>query len=176
MSTAIITTSNAKKAAKNTANYAKDNTQTLLILAALAVGGYFVYQALKGVSKVGGIIDEVTTPGSGSGSGTTTPGGNTPPPTNSGLTITENQASGIARILLTAMDGFGTDTPAIYNALRGRTPADYHLISEKFGTPRYDGAGEGMWPAPQRGLTDWITRELDNSEIAQLKSIIPGVF
>mgnify|MGYP003657791456 FL=1 len=174
MSRAIITTGTAKKAAKNTANYAKDNTQTLLILAALTVGGYFVYQALKGVSKVGGIIDEVTTPGSGSGSGTTTPGGNTPPPANSGLTITENQASVIARILLTAMDGFGTDTPAIFNALRGKT--DYHLISQKFGTPRYDGAGEGMWPAPQRGLTDWITRELDNNEMAQLKNIIPGIF
>jgi hypothetical protein len=171
-STSLITTEGTKKAAKITADYAKDNTQTLFILAALAVGGYVLYKVISGVNKVGDIAGDILTPGSGSPGGNTTGSGSG----TSQVTITQNQASGIARVLLTAMDGFGTDTEEVFNALRGRTAADYHLISEAFGTPRYDGAGEGIWPAPQRNLTDWITRELDSSEMAQLRKIIPGIF
>lgn len=172
----IITTSNAKKAVKKTASYAVGNPQTILTVAALTVGGYLLYKVFKGINKAGKVTDEIFAPGSNSPGGNTTPGGNTPPPINSGYTITENQASVIARIILTAMDRFGTDTQAILNALRGKTPADFHLISEKFGTPRYDGAGEGMWPAPERGLVDWLTRELDKSEMQKLKKLIPGIF
>lgn len=170
---AIIPTSAAiDKAAKGTANYAQNNTQTLLILAALGLGVYAVWQIKKGIDNVGKIGGEIIHPGSGSPGGTTTPGGGG----NSHITINPNQASAIARILLTAMDGFGTDTEEIYNALRGRTPADFHLISEAFGTPRYDGAGEAIWPAPQRNLIDWLTRELSTSEMNELRRIMPGVF
>lgn len=169
---AIIATKSIKNAASKTAGYAKDNTQTLIILAALALGVYAVWQIKKGIDKAGEIGGGILNPGSGSPGGTTTPGGSG----GSQTTITPNQASAIARVLLTAMDGFGTDTEEIYNALRGKTPADYHLISEAFGTPRYDGAGEGIWPAPERNLTDWITRELDSSEMNKLRQVIPGVF
>lgn len=162
----------AKKAASSTANYAKNNVQTLLVLSAVAIGGYALYKALTAVNKVGEVAGGIFEPGSSSPGGNTTGSG----AGNSTPTITPNQASTIARILLTAMDGFGTDEQAIYNVLRGKTPADFHLISEAFGTPRYDGAGEGVWPASKRNLTDWLTRELSLSEMNELKKIIPGVF
>lgn len=172
MKKGIITTTNAKKAAKKTADYAKSNPQTLLILAALGLGIYAVFKLKKGIDKVGEVGGDIFTPGSGSPGGTTTPTGSG----GSQTTITPNQASNLARILLTAMDGFGTATEKIYEVFRGKTPADYHLISEAFGTPRYDGAGEGMWPAPKRNLTDWLTRELSKNEMNELRRIIPGVF
>ncbi|MDP2687524.1 MAG: hypothetical protein Q8O62_09895 [Aequorivita sp.] len=171
-STALITTETAKKAASSTANYAKNNTQTLLILLALGVGGYFVYKAVSGINKVGDTVGGIFDDGSGSPSGNTTPGGSG----SSTVTVTPNQASGIARILLTAMDRTGTDTQEIYNALRGRTAADYHLISQAFGTPRYNGLMEGIWPAPPRNLTYWLTNELDSTEINKLRTIVPGIF
>jgi hypothetical protein len=169
---AIISTKSVKKAAANTAGYAKNNPQTLLILAAIGLGLYAVWQIKKGIDKAGEIGGGILNPGSGSPGGQTTTNGSG----GAQPSITPNQASALARVLLNAMDGFGTDTEEIYNALRGKNPADYHLISEAFGTPRYDGAGEGIWPAPERNLTDWLTRELDSSEMNQLRKIIPGVF
>jgi hypothetical protein len=171
MSTAIITTSNAKKAAKNTANYAKDNTQTLLILAALAVGGYLIY---KTVSGIGNAIEDVTKPDPDAGSGNqgTGSGSNTPPP---GATISENQAQIIAAGLLEAMNRFGTDAEKIYSLLAGKNKYDFALINNAFGQERYTGIAKGPWPNPFRNLVYWLNSELDASELAKLKQIMPGV-
>lgn len=91
-------------------------------------------------------------------------------------TITDNAAQNKANILLVAMDGFGTDFTAIKNALQGLNVADYALIAHYFGTPRYSGFGEGVWPAPKRNLSYWIAAELDDEELSEIRAILPNVF
>ena len=92
------------------------------------------------------------------------------------VTIDGVTAQNKANALLDAMDGFGTDFQRIKQTLTGITLADYVKIAEKFGTPRYDGAGESMWPAPKRNLSYWLVAELDNSELQQIRSLVPGIF
>lgn len=92
------------------------------------------------------------------------------------ITITEVEAQNRANLLLEAMGGLGTNFQRVKEALNNITLADYVLISQEFGTPRYDGFGESHWPFPQRNLSYWIVAELDNSEIAQIRNMLPGLF
>lgn len=92
------------------------------------------------------------------------------------LTISDIEAKNRANMLLDAMDGFGTDFPMVKTALANITAADFVLIAEHFGTPRYDGAGEGMWPASKRNLSYWIVAELDNEELEEIRALVPNLF
>lgn len=170
----IITVDGAKNAATQTANYTKDNTQTLLILAGLSIGIYVVYKAFKGVSnvsdKVGDILDS-TDPTKGD----QLPDGNTLPG-HTGVTITQNQAKNIATGLYQAMADPGTDEQAIFNLLKGKTPQDFTLISNEFGLVRYLYGADGGFIGPKRNLAYWLTEELNVSEMVKLKQIMPGVF
>lgn len=163
-----------KKAEKTTGkivDFVDANYQTILVVLAVSVGGYLIYRSVKGINDVSKKVgDEISFDGTGEG------GAGTQTPINGQTTITENQASVIAALLLSAMDGFGTDEDSIYDALAGKTPADYAMISNAFGTPRYDGAGHSHWPFPKRNLTEWLTRELNQSEIEHLANLMPGVF
>lgn len=164
----------ASKAVKETASFTKSNGKDLLLLGGIAVAAYLLIRAAKKTSdKVTDLIPNVGND-PGAGGGVVTPGGNTTP---NGATITQNQASIIAAGLFQAMVVWnGTDEEKIYNLLEGKTPADYVLISEAFGTPRYDGNGEAFWPFPKHNLSNWLQSELTLSEFNLLKQKMPGVF
>lgn len=164
-----ISKKKASKAVKDTADFATDNWQPLLILLGIGVGLYAVTKIVGTVSDGFNLGDAP-----GAGGGTINPyGGNTIP---SGATITANQAQFIAAGLKQAMaNGWGTDEDAIFNLLRGKNVKDFALISTAFGSPRYDGNGEAFFPFPATNLSNWLTSELNDNEINQLKLIMPGV-
>ncbi len=141
--------------------------KTALILLAIGIGGYIIYKSVKGISKVG---DEFSFGGSGIGDFS-----NSSVNVNA-ASITQEGAEIIAAKLLDAMDGFGTDEEAIFDALKGKNKSDFIMISNAFGTPRYDGAGESHWPFAERSLVEWLTRELSSQELAELKKLMPRVF
>ena len=162
----------AKIAAKKGANKAKEtikkNPTGLFAIVAIAIGGYVLYKATTSVT---GLLPD-TSDDPDAGGGDLTVGNDN---VITGATISSNQAQIAAAGLLQAMNGFGTSVNRIYTILGGRTSADFTLISQAFGTPRYDGAGEGFWPAAKRSLTYWLNAELSRSEIAELKQVMPNV-
>lgn len=96
--------------------------------------------------------------------------------------ISRNQAIIKAEQLHAAMRGIGTDEEAIYNALRGVNYNGFVMISDAFGLKPYVdndilGGGEpGIdFFGTKRPLLDWLTRELSDSELNELRELIPGV-
>ena len=143
-------TQKAKKTANNVAKRTKEhvesNPTSLLTVGLIIFGVLAVYKAGRAV--LGVIPDVSNDPDAG--------GGNLEQGDDVTIvngTISRNQAQIAAAGLLQAMDRFGTDEQRIYSILSGKRRADFTLISEAFGTPRYDGAGEAVWPAAKRNLT-----------------------
>lgn len=79
----------------------------------------------------------------------------------SDVTLTKAQLMGIVEKLYVAMDGWGTDTDAVYSAFEmAATRSDILSIIGTFGVK--DG----------ETLNEWIQGDLSGSEIAHLNSII----
>lgn len=92
------------------------------------------------------------------------------------IMLNSAQAQNRANALFEAMRTPGTNFLRIKEALTGITVADYVLIAEKFGTPRYSGWGEGTFLFPKRNLSYWISAELDDNEIKEIRQLLPGLF
>lgn len=92
------------------------------------------------------------------------------------ITLNSAQAQNRANALFDAMRSAGTNFQRIKETLTGITVADYVLIAEKFGTPRYSGWGEGTIFFPKRNLSYWISAELDDNEISEIRQLLPGLF
>ncbi len=160
--------SKAATIAKKGAKAAVTNWKPILSVLGIGFAAFIAYKVATTITS--GIDDwnPGNDPGSG-GSGNQNPGGGS-------TTITTNQAQNIAAGLLAAMaNGWGTDEDRIYNLLKGRSPQDFALISNAFGTPRYDGNGEAYFPFPETPLAHWLHSELNQEEMNHLKSIMPGV-
>lgn len=91
-------------------------------------------------------------------------------------TLNSAQAQNRANALFDAMRTPGTNFQRIKEALTGITVADYVLVAEKFGTPRYSGWGEGTIFFPKRNLSYWISAELSDNEIKEIRQLLPGLF
>ncbi len=158
-----------------------------VIVAGVAITGIVVLKALNNASKVTNIIgsgaevasatlDEITKaikdPNLNASDSTVGNAGEIP------LTITEAEAQNRANLLLEAMNWPGTNFQRIKQALTNITLADYVLIAEKFGTPRYNGVTgtEAYWPMPKRNLSYWLVAELDDNEVKEITTLLPGIF
>lgn len=158
------------------------DTNNALSWVAVAAGGALLIMLYR-FTKLGGSIADAA---SATLDGFTENLNNSPDSTNTGIgsgdniqdyiTISHTEAQNRAVMLLEAMDGAGTDFTRVKNALTGINFADYTLIADKFGTPRYFGTGQAPWPAPERNLSYWIVSEVDNDELAELRTLLPGVF
>lgn len=171
----------ANKAGKAVKDINSKTNNALAWIAAIAAGGgliFFLAQLNKlnrlqnavgdtvggAIDNIGGGID------SGAGSGTIS-GTNLPKPT-----INEQQAQSRAAILFKSMDRIGTDFNKIKEALTGINTADYLLIFQKFGEVRYAFGGQSIWPAPLKNLNQWLAEELTESEINELRKLLPKIF
>ena len=168
---------------KKTAKEVNDRTGNALAWLAVIGGGgalYFIFQQLNKINKlqndvgetVGGLVDQV-------GDGFTIPGGGGGDVNGidlGSLTINEVQAQFKATQLMDSMDRVGTNFDKIKSALRNINKADFVLIAQKFGTPRYNLVGSAPWPWPKRNLLEWLSLELDDDEVNELKNINPDVF
>ena len=58
-----------------------------------------------------------------------------------------------------------------------QTTGDYALVSTAFGTPRFDGFVQTVWPASKRNMTYWLQTKFrhDKDLYNQLKTLIPGI-
>lgn len=122
----------------------------------LAIGGYYAYKAIKDPN-----IDLSTD--------------NSQEPSS----LSKLDAKNIAEILYKAMSSPGTDEEAIYNALNGKTYNDFVKIAEAFGKRYYDKTlgSEGGWLFnDEYGLYEWLSFELNPSDMEKLAKIIPAVF
>lgn len=177
---AVAAASEAAKTIAPTVKQANKDTKGGLSWLLLAGGGialFLVYKLASNAGKVTNVIGNAADLAS-SGLNNLIDQINDPNLNASDLPITINglTAQNKANALLEAMDRFGTDFTRIKQTLTGITLADYVKIAEKFGTPRYDGAGEGIWPAPKRNLSYWLVAELDNDELKQIRKLVPGIF
>lgn len=160
-----------KSALSSTGKSIANNPQTALYIGVGIVAVLALYSISKVAIKVGD-VNFGNNPTDGGGN----PNPNSPTTRPYGATITKNQAQTIAAGLHQAMVvWYGTDHKKIYELLSGKNAKDYAMISEAFGQPRYDDMGDAWWPFPKKNLTYWIHSELNNRELAHLKSIMPGV-
>jgi hypothetical protein len=162
-----ISKKKASKAVNDSADFATDNWKPLLILLGIGVGVYAVSKITSNALEFNFGDPDGSTGGSQTNTGTNTP---------FGASITQNQAQNIAAALYTAMNyQFGTNEERIFSELEGKNGRDYSMISNAFGTPRYDGFAMAPWPFPERSLTHWLNTELTQNEINKLKQLMPGV-
>jgi hypothetical protein len=165
----------AEKVIKKTADFTKNNTKDLAIVALLIGGAYLLYRSVKNAANIADNLIPTIGNNPGDGGGNVNPTGNTPP--NDGGTITPNQAQAIAAGLHQAMVILtGTDEARIFALLDGKNPVDFVKISNAFGSPRYDGFADAYWPFAKHNLTYWIQSELNDQELNHLQQIMPGVF
>ncbi|EAR15437.1 hypothetical protein [Robiginitalea biformata] len=159
------------------AKAAATNPMPVILIVGGLIGGYYLIKALRGLSNTLDLSDD---PGAGGG-GTTT---QNPGQVSQGATITNTQAKTIAATLLSAMDGFGgmgsNDFLRMKAALAGKNAHDFNLISKEFGTPRRSiFTGEesiAILGGEKLSLSQWISKEASDSQLAELRQIIPGVF
>ncbi|CAA0190314.1 conserved hypothetical protein [Tenacibaculum maritimum] len=95
-----------------------------------------------------------------------------------GATITDLQAKSIAEGLYEAMYTYGTDEDRIYELLRGISPPDFSKIYNAFGIRPYN-EFFGSWEISLFGLDfdllQWLSSELNDSELRKLSSVTDGV-
>lgn len=183
---AVAAVAKAAPEAKKTIKKVNEDTKggvSWLLLGGAAVLGFIILKTVNNASKVGDVVGGAADAASSAldqltdiindpnldASNTDVSGIDLEP------TISDLEAQNRAIALLEAMDRFGTDFTRVKASLTGINHADYVLISEKFGKPRYDGMGSSFW-APKRNLSYWIVAELDNSELDQIRNLLPGLF
>lgn len=176
---AAAAAASAAKKAGPAAKKINDDTKGALswvLVGGAVVGVYFLYKLVSAGGKVGDLVGSVADTASSIFDGVTNNIENPEDATNTPLTISNATAKAKASILYESMASAGTDFPRIKGTLTGVTKADFVLISNEFGTPRYGGFGASTWPAPQRNLVYWLATELDNNELNQIRQMIPGLF
>jgi len=167
-----------KKAAGKAANYVGENPKTVLYVGLGIVGLIVAYKFIKGFNAVTDVF--VDDPNNG--------GGNigdisNPDQTPTGATINVIQAQTAASTILSAVDGLGglneDEYMTIENVLRGKTPKDFQLISNAFGTPKRSPltGEESFWFFGEAlNLSQWLSIELDQEQKARLKQAAPLIF
>lgn len=162
----------AKDTTEKVGDFISENGTTLLVVAAVGVGGYLLYRLAANAGNLVNNVGQALDGDDGSKAGEMNPGGFG----GSKTTITPNQASNIAAQLMVAFNYiWGTDLDAVFNLLGGLTPADYALVSNAFGKPRYNGIEISTWPFPKATLSEVLAMELSTSEMKHLRQIMPGV-
>lgn len=166
------------KGVNKTGDFMARNTKTFIYLGLGAIVLYAGYKAFKSVDKIGDMFFD--DPNSG--------GGNLgdiwqPAKTPTGATINLIQAQTIAADLLSAVDGWGglneKEYKIVENALKNRTPKDFQLISEAFGTPPRDPLTGGQTFAilgQKLNLSQWLTQELSGEQKTRIKIAAPLIF
>ncbi len=93
-------------------------------------------------------------------------------------TLSDTQAKFISERLYNAMKGSGTDEAAILKALQGLTENDFVKVYESFGKRQYSmfwgNIGDPLTSSNHHLIT-WLTNELNESEINDLKKVIPNL-
>lgn len=176
--TAANAVKKSTEVAKSTGSYIAKNPKTVLYVGLGALAVYLGYKVVKGVNAVTDIFVEDEKAGGGAISDISNPS-----KTPIGATINLIQAQTIAANILSVVDGFGGLSEKGYmvveNALRDKTPNDYQLISNAFGTPKRSPiTGEqSFWFLGEKlNLTQWISKELNDDQWIRLKKAAPLLF
>lgn len=92
------------------------------------------------------------------------------------LTINQQDATVISTNLLIAMDRFGTDTQAIFDAMdQLQTKGDLMLVVRTFGLKLYSGIDmpknvlDRLW-STAKDLQGWLRAELSGSDLSKVKA------
>ncbi|MDR5590255.1 hypothetical protein [Christiangramia sp. SM2212] len=94
----------------------------------------------------------------------------------SGATITDDQANELATRLEVSMNSMGTDEEAIWAVFKKfKNKADYDKTHNAFGYRQYDKnfGNVGTPFSPQYNLTDWLNYELSTEDIQRLATDFP---
>lgn len=163
----------AEKVAKKATGFAVANPTLLIAAVGIPIALYFVYKIGKKIDNAG-INTDLGTDAGGNFQGD-----------QSKASISNSQAQMIAssvysRINKTCLTNKCLDT-MLDHALEALAPIksmkDYALISNAFGTPRFDGYAEAWPPFPQRNMTYWLQTKFRNrpEKYELLKQIIPNI-
>lgn len=197
----IEATRSAGRSAKSaTAQVNKDTKGALswIILAGVVIGGYYVFRAVSGLSKVGSGITNAVSEATGIATNvlkgtqeffTVNPdtGGGMlkdiadPNHKPQGATINLLQAQTQARQLYDIFKGVGqlnnAEKQQVYAIMLNKTPVDLLMIDTAFGTPRRNSiTGSGNLWGPKTNLIGWFNAELDPSGMNFLRSITHNIF
>lgn len=178
---AVAATAASKAAGKAAPAVKQANKDTKGAVSWLLVGGgvlglYLLYKVVSTFGKASDVVGSAAQAASTAFDNLTEGMQDIEDATNTPITIDNASAKSKAAILYEAMDGVGTDWDKIVGALTGVTKADFILISDAFGTPRYFGTGGAVWPASKRNLVYWLTAELNSEKMTILRNMIPGLF
>jgi phage pi2 protein 07 len=181
----LVVTAAASKAGKKATKAAKKidgNTNNALSWIAVIAAGGFVYYMFRQFQKFSDLQDKVAENVQNAFNNITegltdSAGGGVIIDPNLGVpNISEMTAQSLATQLYEAMKYWGTDFERIKNALNGLTPADFHLVGQKFGLVRYGFGGRENWPFPKKNLLQWILEEVSNNQLNELKTLHPNIF
>jgi hypothetical protein len=132
------------------------NKNGLIVLAVVALGGYFIYKNMKKTDNGGG--GGGNTGGSGTGGGTTTGG-------VSNLNFTQ-----MADDLFNAFNGWGTRNTVVFSTLLMlNNQADFDKLVEVYGVRKVSsGSGNIFANDFNGGLVETIKDEMSSSEIQKI--------
>lgn len=166
-----------KKTASKAGSYVKANPLTMVYVGVGIVAIYGIYKIIKAIDNTTGGIGEDEDAGGGNDD-LTNPSGIEP-----GATINNIQVQVLAADILSAVDGFyglnESEYMVIENALRSKTPEDFQLISQAFGTPsRSPITGEETfwWMGEKLNLSQWLTIEMDAEQKTRIREAAPLIF
>jgi len=128
----------------------------LALLAAVGIGGYFLYSTIKKKADIG--------PGGGGA-------GYNPPKDNSSAKITATEATAIATKQHTAMAELGTNEQLLFSSLNGLNGADLVKVFDAFGQKNYAATGSWFGTGYSLDLFGWYSEELDGSDLAKMRTI-----
>lgn len=163
--------SKAEKVAKQATTVAAANPTLIIGTVAIGVAGLMLYRVIKRIDNT------VSFDNAEQGGGKLNPTGN--------LTISRNEAELIASSVLRSLNKACYTNSCIRSMLQDalnsldpiRTTGDYALVSKSFGTPRFDGFVQTVWPASKRNMTYWLQTKFrhDKDLYNELKLLIPGI-
>lgn len=98
------------------------------------------------------------------------------------LTITNGDAILLSQNIFSAMDRYGTDEKAIYNAFEKiKTKDDLLLVIQKFGTKLYQGVGlattwvDKKLMSTPKNMNGWLRAEMTTRELRPVKEVYDRV-
>lgn len=163
--------SKAEATAKKAVTVASANPTLIIGTVAIVATGLILYRVAKKVDNV------ISYDNSDQGGGKLNPTGS--------ITISRNQAELIASSVFRSLNQACYTNSCIRKMLQDalealdpiRTTGDFALVSTAFGTPRFDGFVQTIWPASKRNMTYWLQTKFRNDKdlYNQLKLLIPGI-